>query len=108
MNIKQKKKMLQQMKPKQRTFTEKEMMEFAEKIIISYLASSIITLRDKFGFGKVRIERFLKGESNHAQAMKQGYVTPDEIFEQIKKETDFDLKIFIENQYKEMDTNGKN
>ena len=103
MKPKQKKQLLQQVNRKSRTFTEQEMMAFGERIIKSYLAASLITLRDTYGFGRIRLERFLKGESRHAQAIKKGYVTTDEILDQIEKETKFNLQQFIEEQAKEME-----
>lgn len=108
MKPKQRKKLLQQVgkEPQVKIFTEQEVAEFANSVILGYLASSIVALRDTFGFGKDRIERFLHAESNHAQAIKQNYVTPSEILEQIKSETGFDLNEFIAEKSEEI-TNGK-
>lgn len=103
MNQKEKRKLLKQKDEKPRLFTEKEVMDFTQAVITSYIASSLITLRDKFEFGKGRMERFLASESAHAQAIKNGHVTSKEILNQIKIETGFDLQEFIENRYREME-----
>lgn len=103
MTPKQKRALLQQAKQgKPRLYTEEEVKQlandYAEKVILSYLASSLITLRDTFGFSRKRITRFLKGQSTHAQAIKEKYVTTEDIFKQMKLETNFDLNEFVREQ----------
>lgn len=103
MTPKQKRQLLERTKKESPIlYTEQEVKDlseaYAQKVIISYLASSLITLRDKFGFSKKRLERFLKGQSSHAQAMKDKYVKADEILKQIKLETKFDLNDFVNEQ----------
>lgn len=100
-NNKKKKQLLKQhppKPPKPRTFTETEAMQFAQEVLIGYLASSMIVLRDKFGFGAERLERFLLAESSHAQAIKEGRVNKDELLQAIKDETGFDFYAFIRTQ----------
>lgn len=103
MTPKQKRQLLEKVKNENpRLYTEQEVKDlseaYAQKVIISYLASSLITLRDTFGFSKKRLERFLKGQSSHAQAMKDNYVTANEILKQVKLETKFDLNEFVNEQ----------
>ncbi|WP_277630375.1 hypothetical protein [Atopococcus tabaci] len=102
MTVKQKRKLLATNPPKPKTYTEAEMFAFGERLILSYLASSLVALRDRFGFGKERMERFLTAESIHAQAIKENYVTADEILAQMKTETGFDLQEFIHKRSEEM------
>lgn len=103
MTPKQKRQLLEKVKNKNpRLYTEQEVKDlseaYAQKVIISYLAGTLITLRDTFGFSKKRLERFLTGQSSHAQAMKDKYVTASEILKQVKLETKFDLNDFVNEQ----------
>lgn len=112
LTAKQKRNLLKYSKEgKPRLYTEEELKQlseaYAQRVILSYVASSLITLRDKFGFSRKRMNRFLKGQSNHAQAIKTGYVTSEDIFKQIKLETKFDLNEFvIKEQFKKTNTEG--
>lgn len=96
---KQKRKLMKDLKGES-TFTEAEVKrlanDHASRVIRNYIAATMIVLRDEWGFGKQRLERFLSRESDQAQLMAEEYVTADDIFNQIKLETKFDFEAFLQ------------
>lgn len=73
---------------------EKVIMEVWNQVHdeVSYLATrdaltlAILVLRDKYGFGGVRLRRLLEGVAEHAEAVKEGRVKMNEIINAMKKE----------------------
>ncbi|WP_373749830.1 hypothetical protein [Jeotgalibaca porci] len=99
MNEKQKRKLLKKAKQgKAFTYKEAETMarEFANKAITSYIACSMLTLREEFKFGKDRLERFLSKESDNAQMMVDKRFSSTDVFAKINEETKFDFYTFLE------------
>lgn len=96
MNTKQVKKLVKSKSEQQpKKYSELEKMEFAEKYLMNYLAATLITLRDEFGFGKKRLENFLQRETDQANYMRDNLVTSKEILETLKQETGFDFYEFV-------------
>lgn len=96
MNTKQVRKLVKSKSEQQpKKYSELEKMEFAEKYLMNYLAATLITLRDEFGFGKKRLENFLQRETDQANYMRDSLVTSKEILETLKQETGFDFHEFV-------------
>lgn len=51
------------------------------------LGLPILVLRDKWGFGKVRLERFIDQVIDMYEAFNEGYLTLDDIHKVIEEET---------------------
>ena len=51
------------------------------------LGLPLITLHDKFGFGKVRLERFMDELLKQYESFDAGYITLNDLIETIKEET---------------------
>lgn len=96
MNTKQVRKLVKsKSEQQQKKYSELEKVEFAEKYLMNYLAATLITLRDEFGFGKKRLENFLQRETDQANYMRDSLVTSKEILETLKQETGFDFYEFV-------------
>lgn len=54
---------------------------------VAMLAMPLIVLRDKFGFGKVRLERFVDELCDVQDSFNQGYVTLEDLHKTLYEET---------------------
>lgn len=97
MNARNKGKMLQQSK-KQNMITISELelermeMRWTRRAFTKTLYFSIMALRDGFGFGKERLERFTTKFFSHYLAYTDDYVTLEDMHKAIKDETGFEIK----------------
>ena len=64
-------------------------MEKYEESIHRQFAAVLMTLRDEFGFGEKRIEKFMSGVIFQISCMNANNVKKNEIFQQIYEETGF-------------------
>lgn len=72
----------------QKSMLEKEITEKSVKIV---LALSLIVLRDTFGFGKKRLEKFAQEFLMQLKCIESGAVTFEELNEIIYKETGMEV-----------------
>lgn len=86
--------------------------EHIEKVLMNYVASTILVLRDELGYGAKRIENFLDKIMYKVDFLRDGTVSQDDVYEQIKLETGFDFKAKMERVIKENENrqgnSGKN
>lgn len=61
--------------------------EATNRAFILLLGLPLITLHDKFGFGKVRLERFMDELLKQYESFDEGYITLEDLIETIKEET---------------------
>jgi hypothetical protein len=54
-------------------------------------ASVLMVLHDKFGFGAIRCQRFLKQVEEQVDCVNKGYLSLDDIKETVSKELDIHL-----------------
>lgn len=77
--------------------TQKEMDEFAEKVRWSVLDTVLIlaacTLQDDFGFGRIRVERFIKGFNGRAAEIADGYAEWGDFQDQLRDDLKIELEI---------------
>ena len=67
--------------------SEDEYKDLTERISQVILTLAEITLRDEFGFGKARIEKFADRLNEKADCIAKGYTTVEEQLEILEKET---------------------
>lgn len=81
---------------KYRQSSRQEMLaEFSKKIapiaemnsFLYLMYTALITARDKFGFGKDRLNRLADGIMSHYECITSGHVTPQEMSDEIYKIT---------------------
>lgn len=95
MTKKQKKKLLNpKPRPNQkRTFTQDQVdAAFAyeiNRVMANLMGSVLITLRDKHKFGNQRLSQFLADTFEQMDAISNEYVSAEDIFKTIEKETGF-------------------
>lgn len=71
-------------------------------VLEGYEAVLLLTLYDKLGFGNKRAKRLLKQVRNTFDSVQQGYVSIEDIKEEVKKTIKIDIgKDFIEEDYDE-------
>ena len=56
------------------------------------IALPMIILRDKYGFGAVRLERFIEQMIDVFEAVYDGYVSFSDLLETLKDETGIDIR----------------
>lgn len=59
----------------------------ADIAFLLMLGLPVLVLRDKWGFGKVRLERFIDQVIEMYEAFDEGYLTLDDIHQAIEEET---------------------
>jgi len=59
----------------------------ADTAFLLMLGLPVLVLRDKWGFGKVRLERFIDQVIDMYEAFNEGYLTLDDIHKVIEEET---------------------
>ena len=62
-------------------------MEATKKAFIMMMGFPLLTLRDKFGFGKERLNRFMDKMLDLYEAYEMDYVDLDDLNDTIMKET---------------------
>lgn len=67
--------------------------EITEKSMIMLLGIPLIVLRDKYSFGKKRLELFTEEVLKQVKCVENNVVTLEELHEVIKKETGMEIKI---------------
>lgn len=65
--------------------------EVTERSILILIGLSLIVLRDKYGFGKKRLEAFADEFLKQMKCVENGAVTLEELHEIIKKETGMEV-----------------
>ena len=70
-------------------------MEKYEESIHRQFAGVLMTLRDEFGFGEKRLEKFMRSVIFQVSCMNANNVTKNEIFQQIYDETGFCYTEFL-------------
>lgn len=71
---------------------ERMKMQWTMRAFTMTLYFSIMALRDGFGFGKDRLERFTNKFFTHYRAYDADYVTVEDMQQAIKDETGFEIK----------------
>ena len=61
--------------------------------VIAYVP--LIVLRDKWGFGKKRLQDFMFEFAEQVECLKKGYVSLEDMIETIKDETGLDIKDLV-------------
>lgn len=64
--------------------TAKDAMQTA---FVLMMGLPLITLRDKFDFGKIRLERFMDDLLRQYESFDQGYITIEDLWRTIEEET---------------------
>lgn len=106
-----KKKLIRQKKMdiRGRTYTFSQVQEIAHEhannALYDFLGAVGIVLRDEYKFGAKRLERFYRRVSNHAQCIRDNYVSGRDIFLQIQNETGFDFEEFHNKLEEELNSN---
>lgn len=75
--------------------------EFAENAIKNYIFSTLMVLRDELGFGEKRLRKVMERVVFHADCIRDGVVSREDMQETLKAETGFDFDEFIEKHIKE-------
>lgn len=65
--------------------------EATERAYIVLFGTALIALRDKFGFGKKRLQEFQDAVLNQIKCVEEGYVTFSELKEIVEKETGLEI-----------------
>lgn len=60
---------------------------------IMMLGLPCMSLRDKFDFGKTRMDRFAEGVLSYYESFNQGYITLEDCVKTIKEETGIDIEV---------------
>lgn len=71
---------------------EKLEVKFKKQVIIYYTSAAVYVLKEKFGFGKVRIKRFYDLFEDLCDSVMRKYLTLEDIIDYLKEECDIDLK----------------
>lgn len=64
-----------------------------ERTVDTICLMSAVTLRDEFGFGKDRLNRFVERFKNKTECLGDDYITWADMIEQMKEETGIDFNI---------------
>lgn len=99
MNRQERRKQKISAKPKTYTLTDGQISklkadavkEASEKAFIAMLGLPLLALRDEFGFGRGRLERFTNKLLEEYRCFDEGYVGLDELKQVIKDETGLDI-----------------
>lgn len=65
--------------------------EASEKAFVAMLGLPLLTLRDEFDFGRVRLERFMGRLLEKYECFDEGYVGLEELKQVIKEETEVEV-----------------
>ena len=68
--------------------------EATEQSMLMLIGLPLIVLRDKYGFGKKRLEQFTEEVLRQVKCVENGIVSLEKIHEVIKKETGMEVKIW--------------
>ena len=82
---------VQQVLTKHREVIHEYATNALEQMLLNYLGSTLIVLRDQYGFGNQRIAKTMEAITKQVELITDKYVTADEMIYQIKKETGYDL-----------------
>ncbi|CZR02604.1 hypothetical protein [Trichococcus collinsii] len=74
-------------------------MEATKKAFLMMMGFPLLTLRDKFGFGKARLNRFMENMLNLYEAYENDYVDLDDLNNTILEETGVTLLEKREGKY---------
>ena len=67
----------------------------AEMAILNHMALTLYALRTKFGFSKVRLQRFHDEMIKHAKDFNEGVFNYEDIVSEMEHETGFNLSEFL-------------
>ena len=70
---------------------EEAMNKAVDTAFILMLGLPVLVLRDNWGFGKVRLERFIDQVIDMYEAFNEGYLTLDDIQKVIEEETGIEI-----------------
>lgn len=70
---------------------EKAEQTFKHQVILYYQAASLFTLKEKFGFGKVRLKRFHDMFEELCDSVLKDYLTLEDIVDYLKDEYGINL-----------------
>lgn len=91
MNQKQLKLLKRELKSKPIEVTPKEVQKWKEEafeyVLTAILPFSLLILRDKFGFGKVRLDRFQEAFMELHDSVDKGYLNFKDMEDALKEET---------------------
>jgi len=73
-----------------------EQNRLARRNLIATMGIPMMVLRDEFGYGSKRLNRFMDLVAVQINCVADGYVEVSEIAAQIKQETGFDLKRYLD------------
>ncbi len=65
---------------------QKKAEDAADKVMLGLLGLPCLVLKDKFGFGKVRLERFTDALLDMYDSYTRGYITVDDVLEVLEHE----------------------
>lgn len=66
--------------------------EASRRAFIVLMGLPLMTLRDKFGFGKIRLERFSDNLIEIYDAFDKGYITLEDLTKTLKEETGVEVQ----------------
>lgn len=66
--------------------------KFKRQVVLYYQAASLFTLKEKFGFGKVRLKRYHDMFEDLCDSVIRDYLTLEDIVDYLKDEYDIELK----------------
>lgn len=75
---------------------QKAVMEASKQAFILMLGIPLIVMRDEFGFGKKRLERFIDRAIDQYDSFDKGYITLDDLINTIFEETGVEVKTKFE------------
>lgn len=70
---------------------EKGYQDAIEKASQYSMAVPVMALRDEFGFGKKRLDKFLESYMKLYDAIEEGYLNLDDIIETVNEETSVEI-----------------
>jgi len=64
---------------------------FKKQVILYYTAASLYTLKEKFGFGKVRLKKYYDQFEDLCDSVMRDYLTLDDVVQYLKDQYEIDL-----------------
>ena len=75
-----------------KVITEQEAYNTLQFTVKQYSAAVMLCLRDKLGFGPVRVQRFMKDVDELFDSINQGYLSLDDIIRTVEEELNISIK----------------
>ena len=75
-----------------KVITEQEAYNAMQFTIEQYSAAVMLCLKDKLGFGPVRVQRFIKDVDELFDSINQGYLSLDDVIQTVEEELNITIK----------------